>query len=348
MIPKPVLPLGLATLPAIWRRYKVTVCIAAFAESEGQIVVVSDSKVAFGDFSADQGALKHEHLGNGYLILIAGNDVVYALPTIKRVKKRVAQTRDPEEIADIVHAELCEARNRVIEAKILKRYGMTVQQFLDRGRKSFTDRVFYEICSRIDREEISLQFLLAGFDENRVPHLRVISAHEPPNDFDSLGFAAIGSGASGALSSLSFAKDHLGFGRYSDMEPCAYHLLAAKYMAESATDVGRDTFFVSVGPKRGSYGLHTLGEEAIRKSWEKYGAPRHPKETIKILKDVLFPTDAYMSQHVLERCLKYGSGPQKKLFGIIVKAQKRKKLLQEQTAANSPKLSDPQTLEGRP
>ncbi len=100
-----------------------------------------------------------------------------------------------------------------------------------------------------------------------------MSAGEPPHDFDSIGFAAIGSGAPAALASLSFATDHYGFGRYSDMRESAYHLLAAKFMSESATDVGQNTFFLSVG-KNGNFFLHSLGMEAVRKSWMKHGAPK--------------------------------------------------------------------------
>lgn len=308
-------------------RYRVTVCIAAISDGEKQICVVTDAKAAFGDFSSDKGAIKHEHLGNGHITLIAGNDVVYALTVLAKAKKRIEKdhVRDSDETADILYDELCSARNNLIESKVLRKYGLTIQQFTDKGKKSFTDSVFYDICTRIDRTELSLTFLLAGFDAGGDPHLRVITANEPPQNFDSIAFAAVGSGAPAALASLSFAADHHGFSRHSDQAASAFHLLAAKYMAESATDVGRDSFFLSIG-KLGSHMIHFMADEAIRNSWLKHGAPKHSQQTLRIIKDVLVKCDQVFSQNTLEKCLKYAIGSSnKKIIRLFLQAISRKK-----------------------
>jgi hypothetical protein len=55
--------------PADWKGTKMTVGIAALAESGAKIVMVSDSKAAFGDFSADQGVLKNIPIGHYYAVL---------------------------------------------------------------------------------------------------------------------------------------------------------------------------------------------------------------------------------------------------------------------------------------
>lgn len=111
---RPPTPFSSRTL-AVWKRYKVTICIAAFAEIEEQLVFVADSRVAFGDFSTDKGAVKAEILANGYVVLIAGNDIVYALPTIRRGKLRVESsgTFDADEVAEILQGELCKTREQV-------------------------------------------------------------------------------------------------------------------------------------------------------------------------------------------------------------------------------------------
>lgn len=320
----------------------MTVCVAAISESEKQICVVTDAKAAFGDFSSDKGAVKHEHLGNGHITLIAGNDVVYALTVLAKAKKRIEKdkVRDTDATAEILYEELWSARNQLIEAKVLRKYGMSVQQFTEKGRKSFTDGVFYDICKRIEQTELSLTFLLAGFDTKREPHLRVITADEPPQNFDSIAFAAIGSGASAALASLSFAADHHGFGRFSDMATCTYHLLAAKYMAESATDVGRDTFFLSVG-KLGPHMIQYMADDAIRGSWLKHGAPRHAVPTVNIIKDVLVKTDDLFQPRTLRNCLKYASGGNRKVCRLLLESSERKEL-----SASSAMSSAPQTLGG--
>jgi hypothetical protein len=309
----------------------VTVCIAAFAEHENQLVFVSDSRVAFGDFSTDKGAVKYELLENGYLALIAGNDVVYALPAIRRARARVLKvnTRDPDEIAAIVHEELRATKDQIIESKILGKYKITAEQFSKNGRRYFTEQVFYDIYSRIEQEHLSLSFIVAGFDASKKAHIRVVTANEPPHDFDALGYAAIGTGAPAALASLSFAKDHDGFGRDAHMEDVSYYLLAAKFMAESATDVGRDTYFLSLGHGRGIYHLMTIGGmDALRKSWEKTGAPRNSKPCGNILKDILYENrEHFLGLAVLTRCFKYFNRRQRKAFKIMMEPDFQKKLM---------------------
>lgn len=336
---------------AVWGRHKVTVCIAAFAEFEEQFVFVSDSRVAFGDFSTDKGGVKYELLGSKYLAMIAGNDIVYALPTIRRVRARIFRkpTLDPDEVAAIVHEELCTTRDQVIEAKVLKRYKMDAEKFLKIGKKSFTDTVFYNICNRIDQEHLSLQFIVAGFDASGKPHLRVVSADEPPHDYDGIGYAAIGTGAASALASLSFAKDHCGFGRDTKMHEAAYHLIAAKFMAESATDVGRDTFFLSVGAKRVYHMFSIGGLSALRDAWEKDGAPRRSKRSIKVLEDIIYEhNEHFLSLPVLSRCFKYIAKKHKKVFKLMMQPDFQERLKSKShrevllTQLNSQKLEDQQ------
>lgn len=299
----------------LWRFPRVTVCIAALCESEKQIVMASDSRVGFGDFSADRGAVKYSLLPNDYLLLIAGNDVVYAGETVKRISQRVGGSilrgtdslKNPDEVALIAHEELVETRRRLIEAKILSRYGINSSEFAKRGKRLFTDQVFYEICNKIANQDLSLCFLLAGFDYSGRGHLRVIQADDSPHDYDALGFAAIGSGASAAMAALSFAKDHSILSSVGTLWSMSCHVLGAKFMAESADQVGKDTFLLSIGSK-GRFEPHPFcGIEPIRKAWEKTGAPRLSKEAVGVLKDVLYESSegptAAMSGESIRRCL---------------------------------------------
>jgi hypothetical protein len=338
---------NISALPVLWRRYKVTVCIAAFAEESRRIVFSADSKVAFGDFSADQGATKFELLGQRYLALIAGNDIVYALPTITRIKKEIMRTRyrDPDEVASTVYEQLCETRNQVIEAKILKKYKLSVDDFIAKGKQSFTDQIYYDICSRIDRQELSLQFLVAGFDEKDKPHLRIVSADEPPHDYDTLGFAAVGTGAPAALASLTFAKDHNAFARHCNLEDAAYFVLAAKFMAESATDVGKDTYVIGFTPTEVSHLYDMGGIDTIRKMWLKNGAPRCSASTISTIKNLFYSDkEGFLNPAVMERCLPYIARGNRKavrtLIDIAKQAQARKSL---PTSSTDQTLTDRQS-----
>ena len=283
-------PLG--TRISDWRVGKVTVCIAAFAEDGKRIVMVSDSKVAFGDFSADSAVQKNIPLSPAYNAMVAGNDIAYAGATLSRIKKRIEEdeTVDPDEVADIVHEELAETRRKKIEARILSKFGYTTETFRTEGKNTLSDSAFYDILSKIDKEDLSLKILINGFDENQEAHIRIVSADDTPEDWDMIGFAAIGTGAVSALSSLSFAVDHCGFSRYDSIEDVSYHVLAAKFMSESATDVGRDTFYVSVNSDPECTFMYSKdGFDIARKLWEVNGAPRRSAETIEAIKNFLFP-----------------------------------------------------------
>jgi hypothetical protein len=106
--------------------------------------------------------------------------------------------------------------------------------FRAEGKESLTETVYYDLISDIRREELSLTFLLAGFDSDGLGHIRVVTSDDAPQDFDMLGFAAIGSGAASALGSLSFARDHCRLLHTSDMHEVTYHVLSAKFMAETS------------------------------------------------------------------------------------------------------------------
>ena len=267
--------------------------------------MASDSRVAFGSFSSDRGALKNIPIGHYYAVLLAGNDVVYAMPTIKRVRKAMSDDMtDPDEIAMLLHDELAATLRQKIESRILRKIGMTMELFLTSGKESLTESVYYDIFSEIRREEMSLTFLLAGFDSSGTAHIRVVTSDDAPQDYDLLGFAAIGSGALNALASLSFAKDYNSLSESNDIHEVTYHVLVAKFMAESATDVGKDTFYVCIGPSGICHFLNPFagGVDPIRKEWEQSGAPRTSVETLEVIKAIGYHSpDKADSLEMLER-----------------------------------------------
>jgi hypothetical protein len=58
-----------------WKAFSVTVCIGALCEDRSKIVLVSDNKVGFGDFSADMAVFKEEVFFPQWIALFAGDDV---------------------------------------------------------------------------------------------------------------------------------------------------------------------------------------------------------------------------------------------------------------------------------
>ena len=113
--------------------------------------------------------------------------------------------------------------------------------------------------------------------------------------FNSLGFWAIGSGAPAALSSLSFHISRKQLTVYSSVSEAVYFSLAAKFMAESANDVGKSTFVVILS-NHDSEPLEYVsdqGIEKIRKLWERSGAPRVPRKDIEnTVSKLIYPSKA--------------------------------------------------------
>jgi hypothetical protein len=264
--------------------WNVSVCVIAVADAGKSICVVTDSKAAFGKFSADKAARKHLPLIYHYTIVFAGNDAAYAGPVINRARKRLTMdgktTSSADEISECIFEECQRERNRITEAEILSPRGYDLATFKTQGKELCTDAVFYDIQSEMQKKTLSLDFIIAGFDEKNEAHIRFTNCKTPPEDYDSIGFWAIGTGAQAALASLSHAVEYLGMNTFWDAETVLYHTLAAKFMSESARDVGKATadFVLGAGGASTVRYLHSFGGvEYLREQWQKYGAPRIPK-----------------------------------------------------------------------
>jgi 20S proteasome alpha/beta subunit len=273
----------------------MTVCIAAIAGDGNSICLVTDSKASFGTFSADKAARKQVPLIYHYAVLFAGNDAAYAVPVIERAKKRLSVEGQPtvssaDEISECIFEECQKERDRLTEAEILRPHGYDWATFRQQGKDLCTDAVFYDIHTALQKRTLSLDFIIAGFDNKNQAHIRFTNCTTPPEDYDSIGFWAIGTGAQAALSSLAQAVEYLSMSRFSDAETVLYHTLAAKFMAESARDVGRDTTEL-ITLASGESGLRFLnpfgGVDYIRKRWEKEGAPKTPRNISRDMADLL-------------------------------------------------------------
>jgi 20S proteasome alpha/beta subunit len=312
----------------------VTVCIAAIADKRKHIALVSDSKVAFGEFSADRAVRKNVPLLGEYVVLCAGNDAARADTIYNRVRKQLVD-KSPEpsvdEIAEALFMECKRERDRIVEGKILSKHGYDTTTFREKGKQLCTAAVFFDIHSAMAQISLSLDFIIAGFDEKGEPHLRFTNCETPPEDYDSLGFYAIGSGAHAALSSMTHAVEHLIFSRYRDTGTVLYHAMAAKFMAESARDVGKDTFAVVIGHNESPKFISVFdGDEYVRERWKSEGAPRVPNGIGGAIEDLLADSNEFNDEKVLEKVAKYCPRAGERLKEI--RAEKAAKLLTSETS----------------
>src|ERR1022692_4908149 len=87
------------------------------------------------------------------------------------------------------------------------------------------------------RVDLGCQFLLAGFDHDGDGHILTVENPGIVKNHDPVGFWAIGSGALSALGILFF---HSMRGELP-LPEVLYHICEAKFMAESAIGVGKQT-----------------------------------------------------------------------------------------------------------
>lgn len=304
----------------------MTIAIAALSNYEEEIVLVNDAKVALGSTSADKAVMKNEPLIGRYAVLIAGNDVARAQPVIERTRAHFPKLNialSPTEISEALFEECVKERNKVAEASVLRRHGFTWEQFTTQGKNLCTDAVYYDIQAELGRVDLSLDFIIAGFDEKKRPHIRATNWNTPPEDYTTLGFYAIGSGAPAAISSLAHAVEYLGFQRWSDTGEVLYHVLAAKFMAEAAQDVGKATWAMAIGAE-GHRHLSALGaDEFVRKQWLKAGAPRVPKGIGPVIEELMHRSAGeLLKREVMERMAKHLPLAKKMLKAISKDQQK--------------------------
>jgi hypothetical protein len=128
--------------------------------------------------------------------------------------------------------------------------------------------------SQIPQETIlGVELLGFGYDDELKPHIFTSTDPQGKTDYhDIVGFQAVGSGAQAAMSILYF------YGQNSKLPlPLSiYHASAAKFMAESATDVGKHTSVIVFMPTGKAVLLYDCDTDLLRAMWERDGKPRVP------------------------------------------------------------------------
>jgi len=266
----------------------VTVCIAAIGRNgyshapdygDEVIVLISDQKLTLFYTSSDGVVTKRFHFHKEWVAMMAGNDITPCVEIMDASSKLLVKRNNT--LRNVTNAVKTAFQNRLqqlVEDKILSRYGMKLADFRRNGKKQFTPEVFNSLCSQIDNTALDCEFLVSGFDAGREPHIFTVTNPGIVNVYDRPGFWAIGSGANTALSMLFYRGQNI----ETEMEQTLYHAFEAKFMAESASDVGRETqFFIAKhGCNTVTWSSPNLINE-IRNEWEQHGKPPFPPDVLK-------------------------------------------------------------------
>lgn len=315
---------GRISKPHEWG-HGVSVCIAILSNDSRNIVAVTDEKITFGDgsFSSERAALKNTIFAPNWFALYAGNDAAHVPPILARAEKTLMKggavlDHTAEEVGKAVDDAYAFQLRQHIENSVLRKYGFTIESFLNEGKRKLSSSVYNRICAQVERTSLSLVFLVCGFDPNGQGHIMAIDGESAIQSFDEVGFAAIGEGDRAALSALAFQIGRMRLApRYSTIGLTAYCALEAKFMAETASTVGESTFCVvwerNVPPRHISW----RGIKTIRQYWERHGAPRLPDAAEELASDMIFwyenegkaKTDAAIMGKRLPRSANQGAEP---------------------------------------
>jgi len=274
---------------ADWKVWNVSVCIAVLSESRKKIVCVTDARASFKDFSSDKLALKNWPFFRDWVALYAGSDVEYVPSILEGTSDRLyalmkkGRKIGAKEVGNALQAMWWAKLDELVEYRVLRRHKVSTREFLSK-RKFFTDEVYNNLRNRMEQIKLSLQILACGFDPDGQGRILLIDGVTPPRRYDPTGVFAIGTGASAALSALSFHADKNYLSQFSDINTSLYCALEARFMAASAQDVGRESTFVTVMEKgKEIQYMSDLGVEYIRKVWARSGAPRIPKQALETI-----------------------------------------------------------------
>jgi hypothetical protein len=186
-----------------------------------------------------------------------------------------------------IEAAICQAyRDRfaeLITGKYLSRYGFSsLDEFRKGGRDQLGDHVFSGLCDEIDRFDLETDFIVYGFSRRGMSRMFEVKNPGYSTNRDALGYWAVGSGSVMALASLTGRK----FQQVSIPE-VIYRLCEAKFCAETASGVGKDTFVV-VTNKHEQQAVIRSDEviKHLRSIWDRTRNVQ-PAEAFELIKDHL-------------------------------------------------------------
>jgi hypothetical protein len=283
MSPKPPVPRPKSKrLP---ERKAVTVCIAAIAED--CIITASDLKVTKGFYSADLVSLKYWTIHPKWTALLAGK-----ISRHWKVTGEVYSKLDPkkdyraEQVADVCTQAYITYQKQLAYEKVLSPFGLSFESFLTK-RTELGDTIFERLWLEISRIQAGFDMLVAGFMGDS-PRIFIVS--NPSEDNPSFvtncdeHFAAIGTGAYAAESTLFGLWEKFDLG----LESKLYQVLAAKFVSETASDVGKATYVRILRPDGSTSQIDAdFIERKLRPEWENFGKPRMRKKGLSLMKEAL-------------------------------------------------------------
>jgi hypothetical protein len=245
------------------------------------IITASDTKLSFsGEYSAE-GLVKVAPFHGEWIAMIAGSDITQADSILEKAKKLLhGKSDDTLEVKNGFKAAYQDHFKECIEDELLSRFDMTMPEFKKNGRKQLNPEIFADLSFQVKNFKVGCSFLIHGFDEQGKPRIFTVTNPGKIQNYDRLGYWAIGLGARSALYTLATLRQSPA---KSTKAQTMYNVLAAKYTSESASDVGADTFFFAKERGTNSLIIPVDFEPEIRRLWESQGKPKTLQEAVDFI-----------------------------------------------------------------
>ena len=247
------------------------------------------------EFSGDRVAYKLFPLAPNlqWWAMVAGDDVTHIIPVLEAANLALVRL-SPEmntlaNVERIVTKAYHDVRLQYADDLVLAPIGLTMEA-LWRNPQWQKDLV-----EKLGQVDLGCQILVAGFDRDGDGHIFTVEHPGIARNHDLAGWAAIGSGAFSAVSTLLLHSVNYEM----EVVQVLYHVCEAKFMAESASGVGKYTIAKVISPKIPTDPAADLSQEviaAIRDDWERDGRPRIPKSTISGLRKLLYKKPTGLNQ----------------------------------------------------
>ena len=269
----------------------MTVCIAAIADIGDTIVALTDNMLSIeqaGGFAmtADNSIfLKGGGIHTDWIALYSGS-VSLPIPILSEARDRL--TGGPHSMAKVVEvfggAYKKHLAQRVADEVLSPAYDADRfyrDGLAELGEMGFTEKR-RDFEYRMQSDPV-LEFLVYGFDENRQAHISAVRNPGVVTYHDNEAFWAIGSGQQIAITALMFHE-------YNKMFPMAwsiYHVCEAKFMAEKAPGVGKETFILVMNKKNGFAWYPAKEVDTVREFWYRFGRPSRPPQAIEAIQKLI-------------------------------------------------------------
>jgi 20S proteasome alpha/beta subunit len=270
----------------------MTVCIVSRCFSSQSIVAVCDARISLAGYTSGDIAIKNQPLIGRWYMMIAGEDISPAALIRRRARSRLFRYAQKLKIDhnllsfDDVRRAVAEAYEAELEQSrtdaVLGGYGLTMDGFLKMRRRNVKDSLYKELFQKLEQFNFSLDLLVYGFEREALGHIFNVSNPGRITSYDLEGYSATGIGSWIAMNSLMAHNPTI----LTEPE-LIYRVCEAKFIAESASDVGRGTYASILDSTGIERILNSKQLDRVRKIWEAKGKPKIPDVALKTIKEEL-------------------------------------------------------------